>query len=560
LFLVRTRLFRWLAPLLLALLPPWGWAGKQTVCTVTINSADEQKAFRRFLPADKYDFVELVERGRPDWLASSCQQKISCDILIISGHHGEGSEGNVFFSESNDAREYLPIEELERVSCSDSCPSLFANLKEVYLFGCNTLNVEPQHTVSGEIARSFVREGHTSLEAALLAKKLGLRRGESGRDRMRLVFPDVPVIYGFSSVAPLGPFAASKLDRYFRSGGAAEVGKGRTSSKLLREFSANRMVAARGMSSGDALTAMRQDVCMFADDRMADAQRVDGVHRLLQRPTAEARMMLDRIERFTATLNGDRRAQPEISQALERIAHDTEARDRFIAFARDADELETRARMFRVARDLGWLTEPQRRDEIARMTGELLARKEIAPTDVTLACSLNAHHELDGSIARPPGAHDDDIAHAAVMACMGNAQSRARVLQALVSPSDADVQVAQAYLLQRPVTDPAELRKLTNEIAGMDASQAQARALDVLAHHYLSDRESVATLKDLFARTRSWPVQNAIAGVLIRADRDSISDPGLLPTLREHRLKSEAASRSGSDMVDALIERLQESS
>src|SRR5204863_7536139 len=82
-----------------------GWAGKQTVCTVTINSADEQKAFRRFLPADKYDFVELVERGRPDWLRSSCEAKVSCDVLIISGHHGEGSEGNVFFSEANVARE-----------------------------------------------------------------------------------------------------------------------------------------------------------------------------------------------------------------------------------------------------------------------------------------------------------------------------------------------------------------------------------------------------------------------------------------------------------------------
>src|SRR3954451_16737282 len=84
--------------LVACLLPPLVWAGKQTVCTITINSPDEQKAFRRFLPADKYDFVELVERGRPDWLRSSCEAKVSCDILIVSGHHGEGSEGNVFFS------------------------------------------------------------------------------------------------------------------------------------------------------------------------------------------------------------------------------------------------------------------------------------------------------------------------------------------------------------------------------------------------------------------------------------------------------------------------------
>ena len=76
----------------------------------------------------------------------------------------------------------------------------------------------------------------------------------------------------------------------------------------------------------------------------------------------------------------------------------------------------------------------------------------------------------------------------------------------------------------------------------------------MLARHYLSDRESVDTLKTLFAKTRSWLVQNAIAGVLIRADPKSIAGPDeLLRTLREYRLKSSP----GDNMVDALIQRLQ---
>jgi hypothetical protein len=554
---VRTLVFRFFLLLWLVLLSPLGWAGKQTVCTVTINSADEQKTFRRYLPADKYDFVELVEHGRRDWLQSSCQQKVSCDILIISGHHGEGSEGNVFFSEANDVREYLPIEELERVSCSSSCPSLFAHLKEVYLFGCNTLNPDPQHTVSDEVVRSFMRDGHSQAEASELAKKLAQLRGESGRDRMRLLFPNVPVIYGFSSVAPLGPFAASKLDRYFRSFGTSEVGKGRASSHLLSQFSANHMVATRGMSTGDPLAGTRGEVCMFADDRMSDAQRLDDIHQLLTRPAPEARMMLDRIEHFTATLDASKREQPDVSQALQSIAADSAARDRFMVFARDADELDTRARMFKVAHDLGWLSDQQQRDEIVAMIGQLLSRRKIAAVDVNFACTLNEKHDLDGELDRlTAAAGADDSAHAAVLACMGSDKARARVLDALVSPSDADVQIAQAYLRQRPVADAAELRSLTREIAQMSASDAQARALDVLAHHYLSDRETVATLKTLYANTRSWPVQNAIAGVLIRADRSSIADPDLLPTLREHRLKSVP----GDDMVSALIARLRESS
>jgi hypothetical protein len=548
-------------PLLLlvaaCLLSPTGWAAKQkqTVCTITINSADEQKMFRRYLPADKYEFVELVERGRPDWLRSSCEAKVSCDVLIISGHHGEGSEGNVFFSEANEAREYLPIEELERVSCSDSCPSLFANLKEVYLFGCNTLNVDPQHTVSAEITRSFVREGRAPMDAAQLARRLGLQRGESGRDRMRLVFPNVPVIYGFASVAPLGPIAATKLNGYFQGAGASEVGKGHVSSRLLGAFSANRLVATRGMTPGDPLTAMRRDVCSFADDRMTDAQRIDAIHAMLRRPTAEARLLIDRIEEFAATLDADKRRQPEIVDALKRIDDDSEARDRWLAFARDADELQTRARMIDVAHDLGWLSPAQRRDELVAMLGTVMAHKDVAATDVNVACALNDKHELDGALDKFAG-QVDTTGRAAVLACMGSADARERVLKALVSPFDADVQVAQAYLRHRPIADNAELRVVTQSIAAMNAPEAQARALDVLARHYLSDRESVATLKQLFTKTRSWPVQNAIAGVLIRADRKSVSGSDLLPTLREYRLRSSP----DSNMVNALIERLQDAS
>ena len=44
---------------------------KETVCTITVNSPDEQETFRRFLPESKYTFVDLVERGRSDWLASA---------------------------------------------------------------------------------------------------------------------------------------------------------------------------------------------------------------------------------------------------------------------------------------------------------------------------------------------------------------------------------------------------------------------------------------------------------------------------------------------------------
>src|SRR5262249_26466174 len=101
---------------------------QKTVCTITVNSPDEKEAFRRSLPPDKYPFVALVGRGRADWLASACRAGIRCDVLIISGHYDGGHE---FFSDRTEAQEFLPVDEMERVACSDSCPGLFSRLKEV---------------------------------------------------------------------------------------------------------------------------------------------------------------------------------------------------------------------------------------------------------------------------------------------------------------------------------------------------------------------------------------------------------------------------------------------
>jgi hypothetical protein len=176
--------------------------------------------------------VELVERGRPDWLASACRQGTRCDILVISGHY-DGCEE--FYSDQPGAGEFLPMEEMERASCSKSCTALFAQLKEVYLFGCNTLNPEPLKHLTSETSRSRMRSGYGPVEADRLARALGSLHGGSSRDRMRLVVGGVPVIYGFSAKAPVGPVAASMPDGYFRAGGGAEIGSGCASGRLLEK-------------------------------------------------------------------------------------------------------------------------------------------------------------------------------------------------------------------------------------------------------------------------------------------------------------------------------------
>jgi hypothetical protein len=100
------RTFASLLALLVALCVLEAHAGKSTVYTVTVNSPNEKETLRRVLPEDKFQFVELVERGRPDWLASACRQSLRCDVLVISGHFdGEPSSIPIVF----DARESLPV-------------------------------------------------------------------------------------------------------------------------------------------------------------------------------------------------------------------------------------------------------------------------------------------------------------------------------------------------------------------------------------------------------------------------------------------------------------------
>ncbi|HEY2816084.1 MAG TPA: hypothetical protein VGK44_03005 [Casimicrobiaceae bacterium] len=533
----------------LAAWTPAAVADKKTVCTITVNSADEKEAFRRSLPPDKFRFVELVERGRPDWLASACQQKIRCDVLVISGHYDGGKE---FFSDKVEAREFLPVDEMERASCSDSCSTLFSQLKEIYLFGCNTLNPERQNNVAAAIARDLRLSGHSAVDAERVAQMLAARYGDSSRDRMRQIFPNVPAIYGFSSVAPLGPAAAFNLHRYLQSG-IGDVASGRPTSRLSSYFPGRSLTVTAGMNDTDPQASYRRDFCQFSGDRLGAAAKAAFVHRILERDMAEVRIFLDRIERYTASMSESDRATPGVTEALDAIVRDEPTRSRYLDFARGAESGQLRVRMLKLAEGLGWLSPAEFRVETVRTIGDALARPHVNAADVDLACALNRSHELDGELDRLQGASDaDDAAHAAVRACLGDSKARARVLEALTGPDD-DVQIAQVYLRHHLIEDATEIRTLTEEILQMTNATAQARALDTLATQRPADRDSLEALASLFARSSSSAVQLAIAGILLRADYRTIASADLVQSLRQHRRKFS----SGEDAVDILIRRVQ---
>ncbi|MEP6657657.1 MAG: hypothetical protein ABJC33_10510 [Betaproteobacteria bacterium] len=541
-----------LAALLAGTWTPDARADKKTVCSITVNSPDEREMFQRSLPRDEFEFVELVERGRPDWLESACRKGVRCDMLIISGHFDDGTQ---FYSDRLDAREFLAVEEMERVSCSESCPGLFSQLKEVYLFGCNTLNAEALRSASGEIARSLIRSGHSKADADRLSRLLAERHGDSNLDRMRQIFKDVPVIYGFSGKAPLGPTAASVLQRYFQLDASEEVGSGHASRKLLNLFAPVSMTSAAGLTESDPQANYRRDVCQFSDDRLSPAGKLRFVHEVLGREMAEVRMFLHLLTKYTGALTVTDRFTPAVAQELDEIARDHNARERFLAFARDADEPAVRVKMLDLARFLDWLSPAEHRAEVMSMIREQLAGDSVGVPEVDLACALNKEGELGQELDRLslPPTQAAKATHAAVLACLGSADGRARVLRALTSPRIDDVAIAEVYLHHRPITDVQELRTVATGIAKMNNAEAQVRALDALARGQVADRQSLDALTRLFPLTKSVNVQRSIAGILVRADYAANAKPELVRALRQHRLKSP----DGEDVIDILLRRLE---
>lgn len=525
----------------------------KTVCAITINSADEKAAFERHLPSDRYRVVELVERGRPDWFDAACRSGLRCDALIISGHFDDGSE---FYADQSDFRDHLTVAQMQQATCSASCGGLFDQLQEVYLFGCKTLGGEPRHLAGAEVRRSLIRAGRTPEEAERVAAQLNERYGQSNRERIRHIFKDVPVIYGFSGQAPLGRFAGPLVERYFQNAPVDEVASGRPSPTLLSLFAPVSMVSAAGLTDAEPNATVRRDLCGLADSRAGLSGQITFAHQLLRRDPTEVRMLLDQLENLFAHIGPTERVQPPIDAALSAISADAMARDAYLAFARDADDARVHSRLMALAQRLGWLSAEQEHDEFARMLAQRMQRGSLGKHEVDHVCASRATPDLPlvQQLVESGAARPGQLAHSAVLACLGDAAAHEHTLRALVSPQrDGDAEIAQVYLRHRPVGDVVQLRHLTAGVARLPSGPAQLRALDSLAHQRLADGPSLEAIARLFPLARSLDVQRAIAGILIRADYRLLPQAELARSLRQHRLRSP----DGSDVIDLLIRLLQ---
>lgn len=190
------------------------FANKKTVCSMTINSNHEIELFKKHLPDADWNFIELVpgpaETENQNWFAESCQKKIACDILVISGHFG-----GTFFGAS---KYKLPIQDLETKSCDENCSGILHQPKEVFLFGCNTLATKQKdHRSPEEYLQILIADGFSATQASQIVSFRYSGFGDSFQSRMSQVFAKTPNVYGFSSVGPAGRTVEPLLNNYLLS-------------------------------------------------------------------------------------------------------------------------------------------------------------------------------------------------------------------------------------------------------------------------------------------------------------------------------------------------------
>ena len=202
--------------LIIIFIPLFSFA-KYQVCSITINSSDEIELFREFLPDQDFEFVELLPQTVNEkqdhsfhWFDSACEKDYQCDILVISGHFG-----GTFFGKSAYS---LPTELLEEKSCQNKCQGILSGVKEIFLFGCNTLadktkdsrtyleylQVLLEDGMARETAERVVAARYSPLETPFYA-------------RMNFIFSGSHSIYGFDELSPLGKHIRRPLKAYFQS-------------------------------------------------------------------------------------------------------------------------------------------------------------------------------------------------------------------------------------------------------------------------------------------------------------------------------------------------------
>lgn len=189
------------------------------VCTITINSDNEAKAFENQLKGSGFNTLELTTRytqspnpsDDTSWLEQACQDtKLFCDVVLISGHYS----GHNFFGENKQFA--LNTNELERLSCFNLCPNILSSPHSVFLFGCATTSENKEDPAAFKNYKQRLESVYniSAYDAENMAQARYGQAGEGFGAQIRRIFQGVPTLHGFYSTAPLGSVVEKNVNNY----------------------------------------------------------------------------------------------------------------------------------------------------------------------------------------------------------------------------------------------------------------------------------------------------------------------------------------------------------
>lgn len=369
--------------------------GRQTVCTITINSTEERETFQKSLDPAKFKFVELTsfdggvktaDRAHSPWFANACKAKVQCDLLVVSAHFG-----GIFFGSSG---YQIPIDTLEQNSCSSTCDGILRKPKEVFLFGCNTLAAkEKDARTQDQYAQVLVEHGIDRSQADRIAETRYGAVGSTFKDRMRRIFDRTPHIYGFSSISPSGANVRPALRRYFTAipdyvshiRGATKPTEINEAFKAALSGTSAAQTSGVSTTAGDVGVSFRAKICSAYDEKLTVVQRMQIVADMLMGP--DRLIYLNSAVSFLGRIVLYARTQPAAYAILKKIAADP-------ATSLQLKQLETapstsnnlRLDLIRLQFQLGKITEAEMNRQTLEIMRGLVNKLDQSSAD--LLCSV----------------------------------------------------------------------------------------------------------------------------------------------------------------------------
>ena len=309
-----------LSSLLLA--PALSQAAQKNVCTITLNSSDEAELFKKHLNPADWNFIELTQFALNEqdnqWFQKSCEKKIKCDILVVSGHFG-----GTFFGKSPFR---LSVDDLEAASCNSNCNGIIHEPKEVFLFGCNTLaSKDKDRRTPEEYMRVLLEDGFSQAQASQIVSFRYSGFGDSFKTKMTQIFAKSPRIYGFTSIGPAGKTVKPYLNKYLENTKNEYAQFDKFNSQLSTKPNTHFLEALKKTSvdqaAGGLLNMKRVEekpYCYIRSPQITNVDKIKYIEKLLS--TGDGIKILSHIQYFIHKLKANAAAMTasEIT-ALEHI-------------------------------------------------------------------------------------------------------------------------------------------------------------------------------------------------------------------------------------------------